>query len=160
MEAAGKRVEMSRAAPYYPEAVDDGGSMVANRGKILIGMVVLIGALGYFAFMAFQSATVYYYTVSEMSEVGATPDGRFVRVSGKLVPDSFTRGDGTTVASFNLTDGTQVLQATHDGVIPELFFNEHSEIILEGSHTPGGVFQSQNVIVKCPSKYVAVDDEG
>lgn len=160
MEAAGKRVEMPRAAPYYPEPVDEGGSMVANRGKFLIGMVVLIGALGYFAFMAFQSATVYYYTVSEMSEVGATPDGRLVRVSGKLVPDSFSRGDGTTVASFSLTDGTQVLQASHDGVVPELFFNEHSEIILEGSHTPGGVFQSQNVIVKCPSKYVAADDVG
>ncbi len=160
MEAADKRVEMSRAAPYYPEPVDEGGSMVANRGKFLIGMVVLIGALAYFAFMAFQSATVYYYTVSEMSEVGQTPDGRLVRVSGKLIPDSFSRGDGTTVASFNLTDGTQVLQASHDGVLPELFFNEHSEIILEGSHTPGGVFQSQNVIVKCPSKYVAADDQG
>ncbi|MCH8184942.1 MAG: cytochrome c maturation protein CcmE [Chloroflexi bacterium] len=160
MEAAGKQVEMPRAASYYPEQVDEGGSMVANRGKFLIGMVVLIGAMGYFAFMAFQSATVYYYTVSEMSEVGPTPDGRLVRVSGKLIPDSFTRGDGTTVASFSLTDGTQVLQATHDGVIPELFFNEHSDIILEGSHTPGGVFQSQNVIVKCPSKYVAVDDQG
>ena len=151
---------MSRAAPYYPEPVDEGGSMVANRGKILIGMVVLIGALGYFAFMAFQSATVYYYTVSEMSKVGATPDGRLVRVSGKLEPASFSRGEGTTVASFNLTDGTQVLRASHDGVLPELFFNEHSEIILEGSHTPGGVFQSQNVIVKCPSKYIAADDQG
>ncbi len=151
---------MSRAATYYPEPVDDGGSMVANRGNILIGMVVLIGALGYFAFMAIQSATVYYYTVSEMSEVGATPDGRLVRVSGSLIPDSFSRGEGTTVASFSLTDGTQVLQATHDGVLPELFFNEHSEIILEGTHTPGDVFQSQNVIVKCPSKYVAADDQG
>ena len=151
---------MSQAATYYPEPVDEGSSVVANRGKILIGMVVLLGALGYFAFMAFQSATVYYYTVSEMSDVGPTPDGRLVRVSGKLMSDSFSRGEGTTVASFNLTDGTQVLQASHDGVLPELFFNEHSEIILEGSHTPGGVFQSQNVIVKCPSKYVAADDVG
>ena len=38
------------------------------------------------------------------------------------------------------------------------FFNEHSEIILEGSHNPGKEFDSQNVIVKCPSKYVAMEE--
>ena len=56
--------------------------------------------MGYFAFMAFQSATVYYYTVGEMDDVGATPDGRFVRVSGKLVPSCEywlkTNGSGRT----------------------------------------------------------------
>ena len=150
---------MPQAVARYPEPTADSGSVLANRGKMLVGLVVLIGALGYFAFMAFQSATVYYYTVSEMEDVGATPEGRLVRVSGKLVPSSFSRGEGTTVAHFSLTDGTRVLEASHDGVVPELFFNEHSEIILEGSHTPGGVFQSQNVIVKCPSKYVVAEDE-
>ena len=133
--------------------------MLANKGKILVGLVVLVVALGYFAFMAFQSATVYYYTISEMDDVGATPEGRSVRVSGKLVASSFSRDGGTTLAHFTLTDGTQVLEASHDGVVPELFFNEHSEIILEGAHTPGGVFQSQNVIVKCPSKYVVAEDD-
>ena len=42
-------------------------------------------------------------------------------------------------------------------MLPELFFNEHSEVILEGNYTPEGVFQSHNVIVKCPSKYVGED---
>ena len=109
--------------------------------------------------MAFQSATVYYYTVSEMNGEGTTPQGRVVRVSGTLVPSSFIREDGSTIANFVLTDGSQNLSAAHNGVLPDLFFNEHSEIILEGVHTPGGVFQSQNVIVKCPSKYIAVDEE-
>ena len=150
---------MSEAVAQYPEPTAESGSVLANRGKMLVGLVVLIGALGYLAFMAFQSATVYYYTVSEMEDVGATPEGRLVRVSGKLVPSSFSRDEGTTLAHFSLTDGTRILEASHDGVVPELFFNEHSEIILEGSYTPGGVFQSQNVIVKCPSKYVVADDE-
>ncbi len=150
---------MSQSIAQYPEPIADNGSILANKGKSLVGLVVLVVALGYFAFMAFQSATVYYYTVSEMDDVGATPEGRSVRVSGKLVASSFSRDEGTTLAHFTLTDGTQVLEASHDGVVPELFFNEHSEIILEGSHTPGGVFQSQNVIVKCPSKYVVAEDD-
>ena len=152
---------MSQAESYYPELLTEENESVgfAGKWKALIGFVVLLGALGYFAVMAFQSATVYYYTVSEMNGEGTTPQGRVVRVSGTLVPSSFIREDGSTIANFVLTDGSQNLSAAHNGVLPDLFFNEHSEIILEGVHTPGGVFQSQNVIVKCPSKYIAVDEE-
>ena len=145
---------------YLQAPAQDAGAIFANRGKILIGLVVLIGALGYFAFMAFQSATVYYYTVGELPGAGFTPEGRVVRVSGKLVPASFHRDEGSTLAQFALTDGSETLRAVHEGVLPDLFFNEHSEIILEGSYTPGGVFESQNVIVKCPSKYIAVEKSG
>ena len=143
--------------PDVPDS--DDGSVIAHRGKLLIALVVLVGALGYFAFMAFEGATVYYYTVGEMNDIGQTPEGKMVRVSGKLVPETFLRGDGSTLAEFSLTDGSESLIANHIGVLPDLFFNDHSEIILEGAYGSDGVFQSENVIVKCPSKYVAVDEE-
>ena len=143
-----------------PDVSDsDDGSVIAHRGKLLIALVVLVGTLGYFAFMAFEGATVYYYTVGEMNDIGQTPEGNMVRVSGKLVPETFLRGDGSTLAEFSLTDGSESLIANHIGVLPDLFFNDHSEIILEGSYGSDGVFQSENVIVKCPSKYIALDEE-
>ena len=135
------------------------GLITANRGKALIAAGVLCSALGYFAYVAFQGATVYYFTVGEISDQPATAEGKVVRVSGKLVAESFHRTEGSTLAHFALTDGDQVMQARHDGVLPDLFFNEHSEIILEGKYVPGSEFDSQNVIVKCPSKYVAVAEE-
>ena len=138
----------------------EGGMLSSNRGKLLVALVVLIGAFGYLAYMAFQSATVYYYTVGELRELGPTPEGRMVRVNGKLVEDSFERIDTSTLAHFSLTDGSDTLSAAHDGILPDLFFNEHSEIILEGSFGQDGVFQSHNVIVKCPSKYVAAEESG
>ena len=145
---------------HLPQTVEpDDGAVSTHRIKLLIAFVVLIGALGYFAFQAFEGATVYYYTVGEMKEIGFTPENRMVRVSGKLVPDSFHRADGSTLANFHLTDGSESLSAAHNGVIPDLFFNDHSEIILEGRYHSDGVFQSENVIVKCPSKYVALEDE-
>ena len=122
---------------------------------MLLGLAVLVSALGYFAFLAFESATVYYYTVGEIRDRGPAEAGELVRVNGKLVPESFTRGDDAILAHFNLTDGDETLSAVHSGVLPDLFFNEHSEIILEGTYGPDGVFRSENVIVKCPSKYVA-----
>lgn len=137
------------------ETAEGSSFLTANRVKILLGTVVLVGALVYFGFMALRSATVYYYTVGELNAQRPSEEGRIVRVSGKLVPDSFDRPEGSISAFFQLTDGTQTLRAAHQGVLPDLFFNEHSEIILEGHYTPGGVFESENVIVKCPSKYVA-----
>ena len=138
---------------------DNKSRNVASRVKILVAFIVLVGALGYFSFLAFKGATVYYYTVSEIMVEPATVEGKMVRVSGKLVPDSFSRDEDSTVAHFMLTDGDKIMPAIHNGVLPDLFFNEHSEIILEGSHVPQHAFDSQNVIVKCPSKYVAIADE-
>ena len=138
---------------------DKKSANVGNRVKILVAFIVLVGALGYFSFLAFKGATVYYYTVSEIMVEPATVEGKMVRVSGKLVPDSFSRAEDSTVAHFMLTDGDKIMPAIHNGVLPDLFFNEHSEIILEGSHAPQHAFDSQNVIVKCPSKYVALVDE-
>ena len=129
------------------------GLLTARKVKIFLAVAVLAGAFGYFAFVAFESATRFYYTVGEVHE--SAREGEVVRVSGKLVPDSFLREEDSTLARFTLTDGTQNLTAIHDGVVPDLFFNEHSEIILEGELRPDGVFESHDVTVKCPSKYIA-----
>jgi|TARA_B110000263_G_C14993193_1_gene366933 cytochrome c-type biogenesis protein CcmE len=129
-----------------------------NRIKLLISALVLLGALCYFAFMAFQGATVYYYTVGEAKDINTSNSEQMLRVSGKLVPTSFTRKVKSTKAYFELTDGTYTMEAIHDGLLPDLFFNEHSEIILEGSFSDDHIFHSQNVIVKCPSKYVAIEE--
>lgn len=140
--------------------VDEGGGVFARRGKIIVAAAVMLGALGYFAFMAFQSATVYSYSVSELNALGPTPEGKLVRVSGSLVGSTFERTDGSTLAYFTLTDDAEVVAAKYDGVLPDLFFNPHSEIILEGSYGDDGLFASQNVLVKCPSKYITEEEEG
>jgi len=133
--------------------------LLVNKSKVIIGAIVILIALGYFIFMAFQSATVYYFTVSEIQKESQTPEGKTVRISGKLVVDSFYRPDNSAEAYFSLTDGDNYISAIHDGILPDLFFNENSEIILEGVHSPGESFQSYNVIVKCPSKYVAIEEK-
>ena len=151
---------MSQTLAPLPETQpSEEGALSSHRVKLLIAFVVLVGALGYFVFQAFSGATVYYYTVGEMNEIGPSPEGKIVRVSGKLAPDSFHRAAGSTLSEFRLTDGAETLAAAHEGVLPDLFFNEHSEIILEGSYDPNGVFMSENIIVKCPSKYVAAEGE-
>ena len=66
---------------------------------------------------------------------------------------------GTTQAHFTITEQGKVLQSTYDGVVPDLFFNPHSDVVLEGSYGDEGLFQTDTIIVKCPSKYQAVREE-
>ena len=128
------------------------------KGRLLIGAVLLVGALVYFAFTAFQGSAVYYLTVSEALQSDRAQSGTNVRVSGKLVEDTFQREEGSTIAHFSITDEESSLLATYNGVVPDLFFNVHSDIVLEGRYGSDGVFNTETVIVKCPSKYVSAPE--
>ena len=121
-------------------------------------------ALGYMVYAAFPGNALYFMTVNEFMEREEAQDGRIVRVSGKLVDGSFQREANSINASFRLVDeGTglagEILLASYVGVLPDLFFNPHSEIILQGSYGPGQVFEADTILVKCPSKYQSLEDE-
>ena len=128
-----------------------------GKGRWVVGGLLLTVAFAYLGYLGFQGSAVYYFTVAEA--VGRTDQapGETLRVSGKLAPGSFERAPGGTVATFALVDpetGHQMAM-THDGVVPDLFFNEQSEIVVEGALDADGTFQSDLVIVKCPTKYSA-----
>ena len=149
----------STRGPVPVAAAANAGSILGGQRKLLILAVVLSIAFGYFGFIAFQNATSYYLTVDELVERGATEDLESVRVKGKVVPGSFFREENSTIAHFKLADGGQEVAATYDGVLPDLFFNPHSEIVLSGTYDPSGPFATEQVLVKCPSKYRSLEYE-
>ena len=133
-------------------------SVRTHRMWLLMAGVVFLMVLGYLGFVAFQSASAYYLTVSELTAKGADAYDKNLRVNGKLDPTSFERDPNGTLIHFSLTDGQETINAVHDGVVPDLFFNEHSEILLEGTYGPEGLFDAEAIIVKCPSKYQALEE--
>jgi len=110
----------------------------SNRTRFLVLSAVIVLALGYMIYAAFPGNALYFLTVSEFNERSEVQDGRLLRVSGTL---------GVT------------LMASFTGVLPDLFFNPHSELILEGSYGGNEVFHADAILVKCPSKYVDLEDE-
>ena len=128
-----------------------------NWSKFLISIIILVSAFSYLAIVAFQSATVYSYSVSELKLTDTDDNWNLIRVTGKLIPSSYVRLDNSPIAEFMITDGIENLDAIHSGVMPDLFFNERSEIILEGTYSSDGVLDSQRIIVKCPSKYESAE---
>lgn len=135
-----------------------------NPARFLVLGTVVVLALGYMIYAAFPGNALYFLTVSEFNSKAQAQDGRTVRVSGKLVDGSFQRDGNSMVSHFGLQDqgggaaGGQ-LSAAYEGVMPDLFFNPHSEIILEGRYGPEQVFEADSILVKCPSKYQSLEGE-
>ncbi len=142
-----------------PATSASASTLLSPRTKLILFAVLIAGALGFFATQAFQNASVYYLTVNEVQEQGITGDGTLVRVAGKLVSESFERADSGLEVSFSIRDEEgQVLPVAYAGEVGQLFFNDHSELILEGAYGADGVFSTETLIVKCPTKYVNVQE--
>ena len=129
---------------------------MSPRAKLSFAFVLVAGALIYFAFIAFQGATVSYLSVAQAIADSPTAADRQVGVTGKLVPDSYVRDADGLTARFSIKDedGTEVLEITYRGEIGQVFFNDHSEIILQGQKLVDGSFNADNLTVRCPSKYL------
>ena len=145
---------------------DRGGLFSSGKARLLFLALALLAGIGYLAYTAFPGNTVFYLNVSELearTKAGEVKPGQVVRVVGKLVPGSFQRADGSTVATFtlrDLEDPSRLIKAVYDGPLPDTFFNPMSQIVLEGPYNPDDeVFRAQNVIVKCPTKYQAAEGQ-
>jgi cytochrome c-type biogenesis protein CcmE len=125
---------------------------------MLIAAIVVLAAFGYFAFTAFESATTYYLTVDEVVEQQTQLLGETFQMKGQLVPASFSRQKGTLLANFRIGENGAEVDAAYEGVLPDLFFSEHSEIVLHGQFEQSGVFTVDRILVKCPSKYQTYDE--
>ena len=131
-----------------------GGSLINNKTRLAVVLAVMLLSLGYLLYVALGANARYYLTISEFLEDDSNMAGRPVRVVGTLAPESHVIPQGTLDHSFALIEGGSRLGAFYSGVLPDLFENPHSEIVLEGRYQ-GGAFHAESVIVKCPSKYEA-----
>ncbi len=131
-------------------------TLFSPKIRAIFILVVITGALSYFGYVAFTSATVSYHSVSSALSLGQTAEGRHVGVKGKLVNGSYARTPDGLVANFRVRDedGPAQLPVRYAGDVGQVFFNEHSELILQGSIGIDGVMAVENLTVRCPSKYL------
>ncbi len=131
-------------------------TLFSPRVKLGVVLLLFVAALAYLAVTTFRNATVFYVSVAELRAGGPTEEGKLVRVSGKLVSETFARSPSGVDASFQLQDSAgDVLEVNYlRGEVGQIFFNPHSTIDLEGRYTADGVFVTDTLVVKCPSKYV------
>ncbi len=142
---------------------DGAKSTVLLNGKAKIAVVVALFLVGvvYLAVTAFNEATVEFLSIEDAVKIPADDDANSVGVLGKLVPGSYIKSPDGVTANFRLKDenGSVELPVVYSGEVGQVFFNDHSEIILNGTMGPDGVLQAEMLTVRCPSKYLTEQEQ-
>lgn len=124
-----------------------------KQKRFLIAGIVVLLAIGYLIYAAVQSTMMLALTVSQLRDMGATVYGEQLRVSGRVVEGSIKADSKNLVLAFRVTDDRQELPVVYRGVVPDAF-KAGADVVLEGKYTPEGVFEANDLLAKCPSKYI------
>jgi cytochrome c-type biogenesis protein CcmE len=145
--------------------------------KFIIGGLLIVAAIIYLIVSSTQASAQYFLTVDELYSKGTEIQGRDVRISGAVIGNSIQYDPQTlnltfTVASIPgdnkeieaqgglaavlhaaVTDSSrQKLNVVYNGPKPDLLRNE-AQAIITGKMETDGVFQADELLLKCPTKY-------
>lgn len=122
--------------------------------KVVTGIVVIGGGVGYFMFQAMQSSWAYYYSVDDFSAEGHAAQEHSFRLAGRVKPGSVEQDMENVTLRFTLAGVASELPVEYKGVVPDNFV-ENREVVVEGRLAAAGVFQADNLMTRCESKYQA-----
>lgn len=128
-------------------------TIFGKKTKLVIAFALLAVATAFIIYLI-SGSSVTYGSVTDISKL-EKGGGELVGLQGKLVPNSYyLSGDGLT-AYFKVTDNDQIVKidTVYTGEIGSLFFNDHSELLMNGYVLTDGTFEVSTLTVKCPSKY-------
>ena len=134
---------------------------VKNK-KFTFGAIVIIvlSSLVFFGFQAFSEATYKYYSVNEILGSGSVVSNTQIGLKAVLVPNSYVRSADGLSATFNVKDkdNENNIRVNYSGEIGSVFFNEYSELIMQGYFDNKDTFIATNLSVRCPSKYMTEEE--
>ena len=122
--------------------------------KLLIGVVVIGGGLGYFMYQAMQSSWSYYYSVDEFTANIDVVKANSLRIAGLVKKDSVNRDMENMMLTFVLAGTKSEVPIEYTGTVPDNF-TEDIEVVVDGRLNAGGVFEADVLTTRCESKYKA-----
>ena len=151
---------MKKKKEILNQSVSQTSILLNKKFKIILFLIVSIIAISYFSFVLLSNYTVRYLSVLETINL-ETDSEKYLGVSGKLVENSYYKDvDGLTDHfSIKDEDNNNRMKVIYRGDIGQLFFNKHSELILQGHKQNNGIFYAENLTVKCPSKYITEQEK-
>jgi cytochrome c-type biogenesis protein CcmE len=125
---------------------------LANRRRLLVAVVVVVGAVGYLLYQGLDNATMYFRTADQaVADKGALGTRRF-RIEGTVDPG--LHNEGTSV-DFEITANGVTVDVVHTGAQPQLF-KSGVPVVLYGHWAPSGAyFASDTIEVKHDESYKA-----
>lgn len=122
--------------------------------RVIIGIIVIGGGVGYFMYQAMQSSWSYYYSVDEFSTGSQAVKNSSLRLAGKVKEGSVSKDIEQMLLSFVIQGTEAELPVNYTGVVPDNFA-EDIEVVVEGQLDTDGNFNAQTLMTRCESKYKA-----
>ena len=126
--------------------------------KQILVVVLLTMSVG----LAYDSITNYMNPYISVAQVKASPSkyiGKSLQVLGVVEPGSVElTNDGSL--SFVLRDETgETIKVTYRGIPPNNMEDEGNSVVVLGELDSNGELQSEELLVKCPSKYEGEEED-
>jgi cytochrome c-type biogenesis protein CcmE len=133
--------------------------MRGRRIQIAVGVGVILAALVYLFLSSFSKAKMFYYTMDELRKINP-PSERLLKVSGRLDRESIAYDPKGPLLQFRIQskDGSFQLPVLYRGAMPDLL-PKAEEVVLVGRISDGR-FLADQLLLKCPSKYLSGSNQG
>jgi len=148
-----------------------------GRAKFLFGGLLIVAAIIYLIISSTQASAQYFLTIEELMAKGDSVADRQLRVSGAVIGDSIQYDPQTMTLTFTIAhlpgDNKEIeaqgglaavlhaavedpnrarLQVVYSREKPDLLRHE-AQAIVTGRMGADGVFQAEELLLKCPTKY-------
>ena len=123
--------------------------------KYVVVAVFLVAS----AFLAYNGLNNYVNPYISVTQILSKPDryvGRDIQVIGVADFDSVEPEEGGIV-KFDITDEGNRLSIVFQGSLPQNF-DQSEQVVVIGSVTEGGYVESDQLLVKCPTKYESTEE--
>ena len=124
---------------------------------LLIGLLVMGGAILVLAMTSFNDAAIYSKGVDEVVQHGAELQNKNLRVQGTLVKGTLARRESPCEYRFRMKkNGSELPVSYPQCVVPDTFRDVPEmdvDVTATGKLAADGHFQASEIMAKCPSKY-------
>jgi cytochrome c-type biogenesis protein CcmE len=134
--------------------------MKPGRTKLFAvgALTVAAGAFLFIAVGGIGENLVYYWGPKELRAAGEKAVGASIRLGGQVAVGSVKRGGGVSNLEFDVTDGTATVHVVSRGVPPQLV-RDRIGVVVEGTMTQEGAFESRRLMVSHDNQYRAPGDK-
>ena len=118
--------------------------------RVAACLAVVVLAIAWVAIRGLTGSFVYYLTPTDVVGHHQAHVGQRIRLGGYVVPGSVHRA--SSVLMFTVTDGTESMQVSDTGAVPELF-RAGQGVVLEGALGTDGRFHADTLLVQHNGDY-------
>jgi cytochrome c-type biogenesis protein CcmE len=130
--------------------------VMRRRTRRFVLLSLAVAALAFLAIAAggINENLVYYWTPTDLRAAGDRAYGATIRLGGMVKAGSIRHATGTTGVEFDVKDAGTVVHVKSSGVPPQMF-RDGIGVVVEGTMTRGGSFESHRLMVSHNNEYQA-----